>query len=82
MPEKCYVDEEFSFTCTITNTGDRELDLSMRLDNDRLSDYIWNCKLTYRLGKIAPKNSIFLQLNAIPLKTGFMVNDRKINLLL
>ena len=56
------------------NIGDRELDLTMRLDNDRISDYIWNSKLTYKLGKIAPKNSVFLQLNVIPIKTGFMVN--------
>ena len=56
------------------NIGDRELDLTMRLDNDRISDYIWNSKLTHKLGKIAPKNAVFLQLNVIPIKTGFMVN--------
>jgi hypothetical protein len=45
----------------------------MRLDNEKLNDFIWNCKLNYNLGKIAPKKSLILQLNVIPLKTGFMV---------
>lgn len=46
----------------------------MRLDNDRLNDFIWNCKLAYNLGKLAPKQSIDLVMSVIPLRSGFIVN--------
>ncbi len=61
-----------SMKLNIKNISDRELDLSMRLDNNKQNGYVWNCKLNYQIGKIGPKNSVEIILNLIPFNSGFL----------
>ncbi len=45
----------------------------MRLENNKLNGYVWNCNLTYNIGKIEPKKSIEFELDLIPFSSGFLV---------
>ena len=55
--------------------SDRELDLLMRLNSDKLNGYLWNCNLVYEIGKIEPKKSYSVKLNIIPYQTGLIVSS-------
>jgi len=72
IPERCFINEEINFKCSLTNTSDRELDLSMRLDNNKLNGYAWNCQLVYNIGKIGPKQTIVFELGIVPFASGFL----------
>ncbi len=72
IPEKCFLNEELSFKCSLTNTSDRELELAMRLDNNKLNGYAWNCQLAYKVGKIGPKQTVEYELSLVPFASGFL----------
>ena len=55
--------------------SDRDLDLQMRLNNDKCHGYIWNCNLIYEIGKIEPKSVLSIKLNIVPYRTGLLVSE-------
>lgn len=75
-----YVSELVLLRCEIKNNSGVEFDLEMNLvncaDDDKIK-FFWHCELDYKIGKLAPKSSYFVDVAVVPLCTGLLVNLNK-----
>lgn len=45
----------------------------MKLNNEKLNGFFWNCSLMHEIGKIPPKSSQSVKLSIVPFQSGLLV---------
>uniref|UniRef100_A0A5S6QGD3 Trafficking protein particle complex subunit 13 n=1 Tax=Trichuris muris TaxID=70415 RepID=A0A5S6QGD3_TRIMR len=69
-PNVVKIQQPFTITCRITNCCDRVLELSLTLENDLQSGFVWNSKSRQKVASLSPASSADLNFTLIPISSG------------